>query len=122
MTRLTDEEILNNLKRLENLYRDVTGREMEKLFRFPEGKYSHNTLRLISENGYKIVFWSMAYDDWDNSRQMSLELAKNKLLSTTHNGAILLLHPTSSTNAAILGDLIRHWKSEGYTFGSIKDI
>ena len=76
----------------------------------------------LCENGYKSVFWSMAYDDWDNSRQMDCEKAKKKLLSTTHDGAIILLHPTSSTNAAILGDLIREWKSMGYTFGSLKDI
>jgi peptidoglycan-N-acetylmuramic acid deacetylase len=64
----------------------------------------------------------MAYDDWDNSRQMNTDIAKKKLLSTTHEGAILLLHPTSSTNAQILGDLIKEWKSQGYSFGSLKEI
>ena len=38
------------------------------------------------------------------------------------NGAIILLHPTSSTNAAILGDLIKEWKKLGYRFGDIRDI
>ena len=76
----------------------------------------------MAENGYKTVFWSMAYDDWDNERQMSPEIAKNKLLSTTHNGAVLLLHPTSSTNAAILKELIGEWKQMGYSFGLVSDI
>ena len=122
LTTLTDSEILANLERLETQYKDATGYEMEKIFRFPEGKYSISTLKLLDENGYKTVFWSMAYDDWDNSRQMDTECAKNKLLSTTHDGAIILLHPTSSTNAAILGDLIREWRDMGYSFGSLKDI
>ena len=30
-----------------------------------------------------------------------------KLRRNTHNGAVILLHPTSATNAAILGDMIR---------------
>lgn len=122
LTRLNDYEIMANLSCLEAQYRDTVGIEMDKIFRFPEGKYSISALKLLHENGYKTVFWSMAYDDWDNSRQMDAELAKQKLLSTTHEGAILLLHPTSSTNAKILQDLIHEWKDMGYSFGSIKDI
>ena len=122
MTTLTNEEILSNLTRLETKYKSVTGYDMEKIFRFPEGRYNERVLRLLNENGYKTVFWSMAYDDWDNSRQMNPEVAKEKLLSTTHEGAILLLHPTSSTNAAILDELICRWKSQGYSFGSLKDL
>lgn len=122
ITRLTDEEILANLSRLENKYKDVTGKNMEKIFRYPEGRYSERTLKLLHKNGYTTVFWSMAYDDWDNNRQMAPGRAKQKLLSTTHEGAILLLHPTSATNAEILGDLILEWKRMGYTFGSLKEI
>ncbi len=122
LTRLSDDEIIANLNRLETKYKEATGMEMERIFRFPEGRYSVRVLKLLNEEGYTSVFWSMAYDDWDNSRQPDAEIAKQKLLSTTHNGAILLLHPTSSTNALILGDLIREWKNMGYTFGSLKDI
>lgn len=122
VTKLSKEEMLANLQRLEAQYKNVTGRNMEKIFRFPEGRYSVEAVRVLCENGYKSVFWSMAYDDWDNSRQMDCEKAKEKLLSTTHDGAIILLHPTSSTNAAILGDLIREWKSMGYSFGSLTDL
>lgn len=122
ITKLTDSEILANLGRLESEYMELTGRQMEKFFRFPEGRYDLRTVRLLNENGYRSVFWSMAYDDWDNSRQMNPNKAKNKLISTTHEGAILLLHPTSSTNAQILRELIHEWRRMGYSFGSIKDI
>ena len=122
LTRLSDSEIISNLSCLEKQYRDLTGLDMEKIFRFPEGRYSISALKFLYENGYKTVFWSMAYDDWDNSRQMNPDKAKMKLLSTTHDGAILLLHPTSSTNAQILRDLIREWKSMGYSFGTLTEI
>lgn len=122
LTKLNDGEILANLARLEKQYKDLTGMEMEKIFRFPEGRYNISALKLLQENGYKSVFWSMAYDDWDNGRQMNVDKAKEKLLSTTHNGAILLLHPTSSTNARILRDLIHEWRDMGYSFGSLRDI
>ena len=122
LTKLSDSQILSNLSRLEADYRSLTSRDMEKLFRFPEGKYSIHTLKLLNENGYKSVFWSMAYDDWDNSRQMDINKAKEKLISTTHDGAIILLHPTSKTNAIILRDMIQEWRNMGYTFGNLYDI
>ena len=122
MTKLSSEEMMANISKLENEYLSLTGQHMEKIFRFPEGRYSVRTLKLLNENGYRSVFWSMAYDDWDNNRQMDPNIAKNKLLSTTHNGAIVLLHPTSATNVAILRDMINAWRAMGYSFGTLKDI
>ena len=116
------EDMLSNIRALEEKYEECTGMKMEKIFRFPEGKYSKCALQTLYSEGYSTVFWSMAYDDWDNSRQMSSEKAINKLMSTTHEGAIILLHPTSKTNAEILPCLIREWKAEGYSFGSLKDL
>ena len=73
-------------------------------------------LEAVNNLGYKTFFWSFGYDDWDNTRQPDLTKSKNKILSNTHNGEILLLHPTSATNAAILADLIKEWRNMGYSF------
>ncbi len=116
------EEIKDELSALEAIYFDKTGREMSKFFRFPEGKYSIDAVKNIYELGYTTVFWSFGYDDWDNGRQMNPEKAKKKILSATHNGEIILLHPTSDTNAAIIRDLIYEWRKMGYTFGTLNDI
>ena len=116
------EDIKNDICALESVYRNATGREMEKIFRFPEGRYSESALKSVYELGYKTVFWSFAYDDWDNNSQPTKEKALNKIISNTHNGAIILLHPTSSVNADIMEDLIKKWRSMGYEFGNIKDI
>ena len=72
-----------------------------------------------SKLGYKTVFWSFAYADWDNNNQMSEEKAKEKILSNIHNGAIILLHPTSKTNAAILDDVIKELQSQGFSFKTL---
>lgn len=121
LSNSTEREIVEDLTALENLYRERTGREMDKYFRFPEGKYSESALRCVSGMGYKTMFWSFAYEDWDNNKQPSREYAIKKILSNTHNGAIILLHPNSSTNAAILKDLIVAWRDMGYSFGTLKD-
>jgi peptidoglycan-N-acetylmuramic acid deacetylase len=105
----------------EVLYKEKTGREMDKYFRFPEGKYSESALKCIKNMGYKTMFWSFGYEDWDNNRQPSYDYAIKKILSNTHNGAIILLHPNSSTNAKILPELISAWRKMGYEFGTLHD-
>lgn len=121
MTQCSKEEMCENLSRLESVYKEQTGETMEKFFRFPEGKYDEDHLSYAKEMGYKTFFWSLAYADWDNNKQMNTEKAKKILLENTHNGAIILLHPTSSTNAEILPDLIKAWRAMGYRFGSLKE-
>ena len=116
------EEIENNLSDLENLYREATGLEMAKYFRFPEGRYSENALSCVKDMGYKTIFWSFAYDDWDNNRQAPREKAVKKILSNTHNGAVFLFHPTSSTNAEIFPYIINEWRNMGYRFGTLDEL
>jgi len=107
---------------LEELYKEKTGYDMAKFYRPPEGKFTGTELDYARSLGYTTVFWSFAYADWDNSNQMSYETAKQKVLEHTHNGEIILLHPTSATNARILGDLIKAWKEQGYRFGSLDEL
>ena len=122
MSSKTDEEFLAELRELENLYQERTGHLMAPYYRPPEGTFSRKNLTCAKENGYKTIFWSFAYPDWDNQKQMSPEKAKRIILENVHNGEVMLLHPTSSTNAAILGDVIRELKSQGYRFGVLDEL
>ena len=115
-------EFEEELKSLEKIYKEATGYDMARFYRPPEGKFSELNLLHAQELGYKTVFWSFAYADWDNDDQPSHEYAKQKILDNTHPGAIILLHPTSKTNADILPELIDTWREMGYTFGSLNDL
>lgn len=122
MSKITDKtEFENELKQLEEVYRKQTGHEMAKYYRPPEGRFSESNLSNATELGYKTVFWSLAYADWDNNKQMTPEKAKELILSRIHNGCVLLLHPTSQTNAAIMDDLICELKRLGYSFGTLDE-
>ena len=122
MTLLGDAAFTREIKEMEDVYRNCTGKELSKFYRPPEGKFTRSNLRLARDLGYDTVFWSFAYADWDNDRQPDPAGAKAKILSNTHNGEIILLHPTSATNAAILGDLIKEWKSMGYRFATLDEL
>ncbi|MBQ3193164.1 MAG: polysaccharide deacetylase family protein [Oscillospiraceae bacterium] len=123
MSKLTDKAAFaKELQDLEALYRQTTGKELPKYYRPPQGIYSQENLKMAQELGYKTVFWSLAYVDWNNDAQPSKEEAFQKLLPRTHNGAVVLLHSTSSTNAQILDELLTKWKEAGYRFGSLEEL
>ena len=110
------------LEDLEALYEQITGQKMAKFYRPPQGLYSEKNLEMAQALGYKTVFWSLAYVDWVNDKQPTAEYAFSKLLPRTHNGAVVLLHSTSETNAEILEELLTRWKEMGYTFGTLEDL
>ena len=123
MSQLTDKETFSKeLTDLETLFKEVTGKELPKYYRPPQGIYSEENLKMAQELGYKTVFWSLAYADWNNDAQPSKEQAFAKLLPRTHNGAVVLLHSTSKTNAAILDELLLRWEEQGYRFGTVEEL
>ena len=96
--------------------------QMPKYYRPPEGKFSPQNLEMAKKLGYKTIFWSLAYVDWNTDQQPTREEALNTLLPRTHNEAVVLLHSTSKTNAKVLGELIERWKEEGYQFGTLDEL
>ena len=123
MSKISDEaSFRKELEGVEALYREITGKEMPKFYRPPQGVYSQKNLEMAQKMGYKTVFWSLAYVDWNNDSQPTEEYAFGKLLPRTHNGAVVLLHSTSRTNAQILDELLTKWKQMGYTFASVEDL
>ena len=123
MSRLSDKAAFSKeLTDLEALYKETVGQELSKYYRPPQGIYSEENLKMAQELGYQTVFWSLAYVDWNNDAQPTREAAFAKLLPRTHNGAVVLLHSTSKTNAEILGELIDKWKAMGYRFGTLEEL
>ena len=110
------------LSAVEEEFSRVTGKELPKFYRPPQGVYSENNLKMAQSLGYRTVFWSLAYADWKNDAQPSREQALATLLPRTHNGAVILLHSTSKTNAAILDELLTTWQAEGYQIAPITEL
>ena len=119
MTTVGYDRFVSELTGLAAQYKALTGKKIAPFFRPPEGSYTYNTLRWAQQLGYHTTLWSVAYADWDPANQPSHAGAKQTINSRVHNGAIVLLHAVSSTNAAILDDLITNWKAQGYTFKAL---
>ncbi len=123
MSHIADEESFKKeLNGVEEKYKNITGSDMLKIYRPPQGKFSEENLKTANELGYKTFFWSLAYVDWYENKQPSKEEAFSKLLTRIHPGAVVLLHSTSQTNAEILDELLTKWEEMGYTFKTLNEI
>lgn len=114
-TQIDIETARDEITILHDYVAEQFGYEM-KYFRFPEGAFSEQTLALTKDLGYSSIFWSFAYADWDRENPPSNETAYEKITSSVHNGAILLLHAVCKSNADVLGDAIDNIIEQGYTF------
>ncbi|MCQ2540184.1 MAG: polysaccharide deacetylase family protein [Acetatifactor sp.] len=117
----TPDSFRKETEEVENLFREVTGTELAKYYRPPQGKYSTENLQIAKDAGYTTFFWSLAYVDWKQDSQPTRESALKVLTERVHPGAIVLLHSTSQTNAEILDELLTKWEEMGYTFRPLSD-
>lgn len=123
MSKISSEDsFLAELSQVEEEYKALTGEEMEKYYRPPQGLYSEENLAMAKRLGYRTALWSLAYVDWDQNKQMEEDKAMEILMSRVHNGAVILLHNTSETNGKILERFITACKEEGYRFGSLEEL
>ena len=123
MSAISDQvSFQKELDDLAALYQETTGQELSCFYRPPQGKYSVENLKQAQALGYHTVFWSLAYVDWNVDDQPTEEEAYSKLLPRIHDGAIVLLHFTSQTNAEILDDLLTKWEDMGYTFAPLTEL
>jgi len=118
---LTDGQIRKEITDYEVLYKQITGREIGKYFRFPYGRYNLHDLDLVSQMGYTSVFWSTAMRDWE-PRKNGPDDAYNDIMNNLHDGNIILMHQGSEDNINALDRIIKAIRNQGYEFARLDDI
>ena len=122
MPSLTDDEVIYEIEETAKYFEEVTGYTMDPFIRPPMGEYSERTLYLTRKLGYRTIFWSLNYKDWDVNNQPGAEYAYNHVMENYHPGAIPLLHAVSESNTEALDDIIKALKEQGYRFGNLYEV
>lgn len=117
LTGLDNRSIKMELKECEEAMKEYTGYEMDPLFRPPKGEYSERVLKLVQDMGYKTIFWSMAYLDYDVENQPGKDYVVEYFKKYIHPGAVPLIHNVSESNAQALDQVLTDLEAAGYTFG-----
>lgn len=120
-SKISREKMATEIETCDNYLREKFGYS-SPYFRFPMGSYSASALDLVSSLGYKSVFWSVAYADWDVNDTKGKQYAFDTVTSRLHPGAVILLHSVSPDNAAALGDIIDWARKQGYEFRSLEQL
>lgn len=101
---------------------EVTGYEFDPYFRTPSGAYTKKLLTIINDAGYKTVFWSIAYGDYDTANQPAPGYVTNHFETYHHNGAIALMHNDSQSNVDELDAVLTLLEEEGYRFALLSEL
>ena len=116
------EEQKSELKECSDFMKSETGYSMDMYFRPPCGEYSEQVLQLAKDMGYKTIFWSMAYLDYDVNNQPGTDYVIDHFAKYYHPGAIPLIHNVSSSNAQALDTVLTNLEKEGYEFRSLNEM
>jgi len=119
MTTISNAEIKQELDRVKEAAGRVTGKTDMNYLRPPRGIFNERTLEVSNSLGYRNVFWSIAYKDWDVNDQKGEAYAYKNVVSQLHPGAVILLHSISRDNTAALGAIIDEARRQGYEFKSL---
>ncbi len=122
ITSLSDKEIEEEIKKVEDKFYELTNKKMSPYFRPPAGVFNKKSLMKVSSLEYNTIFWSIAYKDWLNNESGSIENSVNSVINNLHNGAIILLHTVSNDNVKALPIIIDKIKNNGYEICSINEV
>lgn len=122
MPDLSERDIKEELITCADYCKEATGYEMDPYVRPPMGEYSERTLQICKNLGYKTVFWSMAYLDYEVDNQPGSDFVIDHFEKYYHNGAIPLLHNVSTSNAEALDTVLTNLEKKGFTFENVDKI
>jgi peptidoglycan-N-acetylmuramic acid deacetylase len=122
VAKLTPEEIYEQIVGCEEAFYEVTGEQMDLYFRQPQGAYSPQMMQIIEDLGYKTIFWSIAYNDYEEDNQPGRDYVIKHFNTYHHNGAIPLMHNDSVSNREAMEDVLDLLKDAGYRFGTLDEL
>ena len=85
-------------------------------YRFGSGIWNERALALLSELGFRNVFYSFTYYDYDINNQPDVAQSLQNMIDNIHDGEIIYLHTVSNTSVALLADFIDAARAKGYEF------
>ncbi|MBO4494686.1 MAG: polysaccharide deacetylase family protein [Clostridiales bacterium] len=116
------EEIAKEIFDVAEYFYEVTGYTFDPYFRTPKGTYTKKLMTIISDAGYKTVFWSIAYNDYEPDNQPAPGYVTDHFATYHHNGAIALMHNDSTSNVNELDAVLTLLENEGYRFGLLDEL
>lgn len=118
LARVDNQRLLNELGQTRNIIRRLTGQD-SVLFRPPGGDYTRHMLKVTTKAGYHMVLWSVLTKDVSGS---SVEAMRRRILKTSTDGTIVLMHSGISNTVDMLPGVIEELRRQGYHFVTVSQL
>lgn len=120
MSQLNDAECQEELRKVHNKVKNLTGVEMN-LFRPPYGDYDDHVISNATSCGYYTIQWSVDSLDWKDYGVESIiqTVTQHKELK---NGAIILMHNGAKYTAQALPQVLETLIAQGYEIVPISEL
>ena len=121
LTRLSNDQIIWQLTTTRDTIQQVTG-VRPTLFRPPYGAYTFRVLDIAASLKLSSIVWNVDPKDW---ARPGSDAIINRVLSTTQNGSIILLHDgggNRSQTIAALPTIIEQLEARGFVFVTIPEL
>lgn len=112
------DENKEQILKADKIIKDITG-VSPKFFAPPSGSFNQDTVKAAKDTNYDVIMWSVDTIDWreDSTKEKIIE----RVVEKVDNSAIVLMHPTENTVAA-LPAIIKNLKKKGYKIGRVSDV
>lgn len=119
MTKLSGEQILNEIECCNQKIASVTGRT-PTLIRPPYGDYDNHVVETVEQAGMYCIQWDVDSLDW--KANATPESICKRVTSKVKNGSIVLFHNDAEHTPEALPTILKTLKEQGYEFVFIEDL
>ncbi len=117
MQNLTSSQIRQEIVKTNEVIEATTGKQ-GFWFAPPSGSFKNEVVQIAAEEKMRTVMWSVDTIDW---QKPTPDVLINRVMSKIHNGAIILMHPTESTEKS-LEQLIVQIKEKNLHINTISEL
>lgn len=118
MSKLSESEIVSELKTSTEKIEELTGKKVE-LFRPPYGDYDDLLINTARGMGIYTIQWDVDSLDWKN---YSAEKIANRIISKTKSGSIILCHNNGLHTLESLPLIFTELQQKGFVFQPIGEL
>lgn len=120
MTKVSDETIVSELTKTDEIVRRIVGATTKPYFRPPFGAYDSRLLRILGREGYKAMYWTLDSTDWRDDS--TAESVRQFVVSKAGPGYIVVHHLSSEKTAKALSAIISELRAKGIEIVNLPEL
>lgn len=118
MSKLDENQIIQELKTTEERIKSITGKRTI-LFRPPFGDYNDRLIKVCRDNGYYVIQWDVDSLDW---KEFGVQPVVDRVTRNVKNGSIILFHNNAKYVSQYLPIVLEKLQAEGYSIVPVSEL